>query len=79
MILQSADRGKSWKRIHVPGGDALDFRSVQAFDAKTAYVMSIGDGDKSRIYRTDDGGETWSLQYKDQRSAIFSGRAGLHF
>ena len=71
VILQSADRGKSWKRIRVAGGDALDFRSIQAFDAKTAYVMSIGDGEKSRIYRTDDGGETWSLQYKAQRSAIF--------
>jgi len=71
VILQSADRGKSWKRIHVPDGDALDFRSIQAFDANTAYVMSIGEGDKSRIYKTVDGGETWSLQYKDQRSAIF--------
>jgi len=71
VILQSADRGKSWKRIHVPDGDALDFRSVQAFDAKTAYVMSIGDGEKSRIYKTGDGGETWSLQYRDKRSAFF--------
>ena len=71
VILQSIDRGKSWKRIHVPDGDALDFRSVQAFDAKTAYVMSIGEGDKSRIYKTGDGGETWSLQYTDKRSAFF--------
>jgi photosystem II stability/assembly factor-like uncharacterized protein len=71
VILQSIDRGKSWKRIHVPSGDVLDFRSIQAFDAKTAYVMSIGEGDKSRIFKTVDGGETWSLQYTDKRSAFF--------
>ena len=29
---------------------------------KTAYLLSIGLGDKSRIYKTIDGGTTWNLQ-----------------
>src|SRR5579863_3145346 len=56
VILQSKDDGKTWKRLHVPGGDRLDFRSIHAFDAQRAYVMSSGEGDASRIYLTTDGG-----------------------
>jgi photosystem II stability/assembly factor-like uncharacterized protein len=71
VILFSSDEGKTWKRLHVAGGDALDFRSIVAFDAKTALVMSSGEGDKSRIYKTTDGGETWKLEFADKRPAFF--------
>ena len=39
-ILKSIDEGTTWKRLHVAGGDALDFRGIVAFNASTAYVMS---------------------------------------
>src|SRR5580658_1668705 len=71
VILQSVDAGKNWKRISVAGGEALDFRSVQAIDAQKAYVMSSGEGDKSRIYKTADGGANWKLQYADARKELF--------
>jgi photosystem II stability/assembly factor-like uncharacterized protein len=71
VILRSMDRGRTWKQLHVAGGEGLDFRSIQAFDAVTAYVMSSGEGDKSRIYKTKDGGVTWTLQYTDKRAAFF--------
>jgi photosystem II stability/assembly factor-like uncharacterized protein len=71
VILRSLDEGQTWQRLHVAGGDALDFRSIQAFNAPTAYVMSSGEGEKSRIYKTTDGGETWKLQYTDKRKAFF--------
>jgi photosystem II stability/assembly factor-like uncharacterized protein len=71
VILTSTDLGKTWKRLHVAGGDALDFRGIVAFDAKTALVMSSGEGDKSRIYRTTDGGETWKLEFTDKRPSFF--------
>jgi hypothetical protein len=45
------------------GGDKLDFRGVQAFDGKTAIVMSSGTGDLSRLYKTADGCETWKLVF----------------
>lgn len=71
VILKSLDLGKTWQRLHVKDGDALDFRGLAALSEKTAYVMSIGDGDKSRIYKTTDGGETWNLQYSDNRKEFF--------
>jgi photosystem II stability/assembly factor-like uncharacterized protein len=71
VILLSLDKGKSWKRLHVQGGDALDFRGVAGLDANTAYVTSIGNGDKSRIYKTTDGGQTWKLQFTGPRKETF--------
>ncbi len=71
VILRSRDVGKTWKRLHVEGGETLDFRSIQAFDDQKAYVMSSGDGEKSRIYKTTDGGATWKLQYTDKRKGFF--------
>src|SRR6266851_6384450 len=71
VILRSLDLGKTWKRLHVAGADALDFRGIVAFNAGTAYAMSSGEGEKSRIYKTTDGGETWKLQYTDQRKEFF--------
>jgi photosystem II stability/assembly factor-like uncharacterized protein len=71
VILRSLDLGKTWKRLRVAGGDALDFRGIVAFNASTAYVMSSGEGEKSRLYKTTDGGETWKLQYTDKRKEFF--------
>ncbi|HEY0081318.1 MAG TPA: hypothetical protein VGB61_00905, partial [Pyrinomonadaceae bacterium] len=55
----------------VPGAAELDFRDVDAFDADTAYLLSIGEGEKSRIYKTTDGGASWKLQFKSSRPAAF--------
>jgi photosystem II stability/assembly factor-like uncharacterized protein len=71
VILRSLSEGKTWRRLHIAGGDALDFRGIIAFNASTAYVMSSGEGDKSRIFKTTDGGETWNLQYADKRKEFF--------
>jgi photosystem II stability/assembly factor-like uncharacterized protein len=71
VILRSVDAGQSWQRLHVAGGDPLDFRGIVAFNATNAYVMSSGEGEKSRIYKTTDGGETWKLQYTGNRKEIF--------
>lgn len=48
----------------VPGADKLDFRDVEAFGEMTAYLLSAGPGDASRIYKTADGGKSWELQFK---------------
>jgi len=71
VVLRSDDGGASWSRLHVEGGDTLDFRGVRAIDAKTAYLMSSGEGDKSRIYKTTDGGQIWEVQYTDKRPKFF--------
>jgi photosystem II stability/assembly factor-like uncharacterized protein len=61
---RTADGGKSWSFATVPDAGKLDFRDVEAFNDKTAYLMSAGPGEASRIYRTDDGGKTWTLQFQ---------------
>ena len=71
VILRSRDEGSTWNRLTVPDGTDLDFRDIEAFGADTAYVMSSGEGSKSRIYKTTDGGKTWTLQYSDKRPGFF--------
>jgi photosystem II stability/assembly factor-like uncharacterized protein len=61
--LRTTDGGESWQSAKVPGTADLDFRAVRAFDEHTAYLLSIGNGEKSRIYRTSDGGQRWALLY----------------
>lgn len=70
-VVRSTDSGKTWKRLWIPGTESLDFRGVQAFDEKTAYVMSSGEGPQSRIYKTKDGGENWKLQYQGTKKEFF--------
>jgi len=61
--LKTTDGGASWHVAVVPGADQLDFRGVQGMDERTAFLLSSGDGDKSRIYKTSDGGFDWTLQF----------------
>lgn len=61
--LRTIDGGATWTAAKVPGASDVDFRAVRAFDDKTAFLLSIGSGEKSRIYRTQDGGERWQLLY----------------
>jgi hypothetical protein len=63
-VLRTLDGGTKWIACAVPpGAEKLDFRAIQAFDEKTALVMSSGKGDLSRIYKTVDGCATWKLVF----------------
>lgn len=68
---RTIDGGRTWHSAVVPGAEALDFRDVDAFDASTAYLLAIGEGDKSRIYQTTDGGVSWTMQFKNENPAGF--------
>ncbi len=70
-FLKTIDGGKTWTVGKVPDADKLDFRDVEAFDANTAYLLSIGNGENSRIYKTTDGGATWKLQFKNTDEKAF--------
>lgn len=47
------------------------FRDVEASDADTAVVLAIGEGEASRVYRTTDGGQTWTETFRNQEEAAF--------
>ena len=70
-VIRSDDGGASWRRLTVPEADKLDFRDVDAVDARTAYILSIGNGDASRIYKTSDAGATWTLQFRNEDPKAF--------
>jgi photosystem II stability/assembly factor-like uncharacterized protein len=64
-VLRTTDAGRTWQPLSVTT-ERLDFRDVDAIDARTAYLLSIGTGTASRIYKTVDAGTTWTLQYTNQ-------------
>jgi photosystem II stability/assembly factor-like uncharacterized protein len=70
-VLRSRDGGHTWERLETPVGDSLEFRDVHAVNADTAWILSAGEGPKSRIYRTTNGGATWKLQFINSDSAAF--------
>ena len=70
-VIKTTDSGANWKVMTVPGAEKLDFRDIEAFDANTAYVLSIGNSESSRIYKTTDGGETWTQQFKNADQKAF--------
>lgn len=80
-FLRTVDGGSTWTvgRIEVAGsfgegveGRGLDFRDIEGFDENSAVVLSAGQ--PAVVCRTDDGGGTWSLCYRDRdESAFFDG------
>jgi len=71
-VVVTVDGGATWSATVADLGDpTLQLRDVAAFDASTAFVMSSGTGAQSRIYRTDDGGASWRLQYRADHPQAF--------
>jgi photosystem II stability/assembly factor-like uncharacterized protein len=68
---RTTDRGKTWSVGTVPGAEKLDFRDVKAFGQATAYLLSAGPGDASRIYKTTDSGKSWMMQFKSADPGAF--------
>lgn len=69
-VLRTTNGGATWRKLNVTS-DALDFRDIDAIDAQTAYVLSIGNGPVSRVYKTTDAGATWTLQFQNKDPKAF--------
>ncbi|HEU4835735.1 MAG TPA: hypothetical protein VFS90_15005 [Pyrinomonadaceae bacterium] len=69
-VLRTTDGGLTWQKLNITT-ETLDFRDIDAINAETAYVMSIGNGPASRIYKTTDAGKTWNLQFKNEDQKAF--------
>src|ERR1700726_3461575 len=73
-FVVTTDGGNTWKAGVVPGAELLQFRDVEGVSAKVAYLQSIGvSGDPAdfRIYKTVDGGATWTMQFQNQNPGAF--------
>ncbi|MFD4623591.1 WD40/YVTN/BNR-like repeat-containing protein [Streptomyces sp. NPDC058475] len=70
-VLRTTDGGASWRNVSPPGAADLEFRDVEAFDARRAVVLAIGEGEASRVLRTDDGGATWTESFRNTDAKAF--------
>ena len=62
---RTTDGGDTWEIGQVAGADSLQFRDVHGVNARIAYLLSIGNGEQSRIYKTVDAGFSWTLVYQN--------------
>lgn len=69
-VLRTGDGGATWEKVTITA-DRVDFRDIDAIDARTAYALSIGNGAASRIYKTIDAGATWTPQFLNKDEAVF--------
>ena len=67
----TTDAGSTWQSHVVPGRDSLQFRDLHAIDARRAWLMAAGNGDKSGIFQTTDGGATWTPRFVNRDTAAF--------
>ena len=88
-VFRSVDGGHTFGAFGPAGAEALDFRSLYAFDADRAWVASAGPGEASQLFATVDGGVSWTqvlanehpdgfwdaLAFWDERHGILVGDA----
>jgi photosystem II stability/assembly factor-like uncharacterized protein len=67
-FCRTTNGGNTWTAGKVPDA-SYDFRDIDAFDANTAYVLSAGE--PAKIYKTTDGGESWTEQYSNSTPGVF--------
>lgn len=70
-VLRTTDGGDTWKQVNVPNAGKLDLRDIDALSDKVAYVLSIGNGELSRIFKTTDGGAAWTPQLVNTDPKVF--------
>lgn len=59
MVIRTTDSGNTWQRIIVPDTNELDFRDVELLRDGSVILMSAGEGNASRLFRSIDDGKTW--------------------
>jgi len=84
--LRTLDGGEHWTVGTVPGAAGLELRDVWASGPDTAFLLTAGAGDRSRIYATTDAGASWALRFTNADSSAFfdcidfwDARSGLAF
>lgn len=70
-VLRTTDAGDTWDDVSPEGAGELEFRDIEARDADHAVALSIGEGEASRMYVTDDGGASWHNSFTNAEPKAF--------
>jgi photosystem II stability/assembly factor-like uncharacterized protein len=70
-VLRTVDGGRHWLDVSPAGAGALQFRDIEAFNARHAVAMAAGVGTDSALYATRDGGRHWRVAYRNSDPAAF--------
>ena len=70
-MLRTTDRGATWQDVSPAAAAGHALRDIEAFGANHAVTLSIGKGRQSRIWLTDDGGETWQQTFLNKDPNAF--------
>lgn len=68
-FLRTHDGGRSWVVGAIPCPFKLEYRSLHAWDDRSAIFLSADS--RARIYKTSDGGLTWKITYSRNNPEIF--------
>lgn len=69
LVAVSENAGEYWESVKMPDQDSLDYRSIITPGSGEVIVASAGF--PARIYRSVDGGTSWTLSYENLDSAAF--------
>ena len=70
-VVRTLDGGETWETHVVPGAEALAFRDIHAVSQDVAFVLTNNGGPNARIYKTEDGGATWTLHFQSPIADTF--------
>lgn len=74
-VLRTVNGGSTWINVSPSFSPEnhtdFQFRDIKAFSDKTAVVLSIGEGNASRIYQTLNGGQTWKPTFTNTEPNAF--------
>jgi photosystem II stability/assembly factor-like uncharacterized protein len=68
-VTRTINGGSAWVADTIPGASKLDLRAIAATSTNVAHALSIADS--GRVYRTTDGGHTWSQRFMSLRKGTF--------
>jgi photosystem II stability/assembly factor-like uncharacterized protein len=74
-VLRTTTGGSNWSDVSPSlspeNATTFEFRDIQAWSSKRAVILSIGEGNASRIYLTHDGGKSWKPTFINQEAKAF--------
>lgn len=65
-VFIAKQRNQKWREIIIPGTENLEFRDVAILSRKEILLMSAGEGEASKIYRTENGGKSWICTHTNE-------------